>query len=485
MSAAAKPEEVERPRARGDRWTRRRFAWWLGAVTVVGGAWRVAYVLAFTRYENGHVYDDFYYLSQSWYLTHGHFFLQLSGHGPDAAHPPLTSFVLVPATYLFGIHPGTTPQRLTMAVIGTLTITLVGLLGRQVLGPRGGVLSAAMAAAYPNMWLPDGIVMSEALSMALTTLVLLGVYRLLRRPSYAVGVGTAVACGLDVLTREELVLFLPFLVLPAALAASEWQWRRRLALGAVTIVVTLLTVAPWWGRNLATFKEPVFVSTGQGAVLLGSNCPQTYAGPSLGSWSLQCSVAVRPAADPSVTSARQQAKALHFAQRHLGRLPTVLAARVGRLWDAFEPVQMAAIDVNEGRPEPASLAGLAAYYLFVPLAVGGAVLLRRRRTPLWPLLVPAGVLTAVSLVGYGLVRFRAPFEMCLVVLSATSVDLVVERLGRRWRPGREAWSCPPTGGRPAGLPDALGSPPLGVAEAAYPAARSTGEVGWRTGAHGR
>jgi hypothetical protein len=202
------------------------------------------------------------------------------------------------------------------------------------------------------------------------------------------------------------------------------------------VVVAGLTVGPWVGRNLATFKDPTFVSTGQGPVLLGANCPATYAGYNLGSWSLQCSVAVRPAADPSVESARQQHKALSYLDHHLGRLPVVVAARVGRLWDLYRPIQMAQVDVNEGRPYWASLAGLAVYYLLLPLGVAGVVVAVRRRATVWPLLVPAGVLTVVSAVGYGLVRFRAPFEPCLVVLAAVSLGAAWERVGSRRAPPR-------------------------------------------------
>jgi hypothetical protein len=113
----------------------------------------------------------------------------------------------------------------------------------------------------------------------------------------------------------------------------------------------------------------------------------------------------------------------------------VALARAGRLWDFYAPVQMARLDVNEGRPVPASIAGLVFYYcLLLPAAVG-VVVLRRRRTVQWPLLVPAGVLTLVAVVDYGLVRFRAPFEVSLVVLAAVALDAVWRRLvGRRARP---------------------------------------------------
>jgi len=109
----------------------------------------------------------------------------------------------------------------------------------------------------------------------------------------------------------------------------------------------------------------------------------------------------------------------------------VVLARVGRLWDFYQPIQMADLDVNEGRPPPASLAGLGFYYALLPLGIVGIVIYRRRRVGQWFLLVPAGVLTLVAAVFYGSVRFRTPFEVCLVVLAAPPLVLAGRRLGQR------------------------------------------------------
>ena len=86
---------------------------------------------------------------------------------------------------------------------------------------------------------------------------------------------------------------------------------------------------------------------------------------------------------------------------------------------------------------PAALWGLGIYYAMLPLAVSGIVMYRRRRIDQWYLLVPAGVTTIVSALVYGTVRFRAPFEVCLVVLAAPPLVLLAERLsGHRPRDQR-------------------------------------------------
>ena len=343
------------------------------------------------------------------------------GHGPDAAHPPMTSFVITPVTYFFGLHLGETPQRLTMAVLGSAVVLFVGLLGRRVAGPRVGIVAAVVAALYPNMWIPSGIVMSETVSMLFIVLILLAAYRFLDSPGIANGVLLGIGCGLEILTRAELVLLLPLLLVPATFALRGVPWGRRLLLTGASLLAALIVVAPWVGRNVAAFSDPTFVSTGEGPVLLGANCPLTYAGSGLGSWSLQCSIEVPPAQDQSVESARQFDAGLHYLEGHSSRLPLVIAARVGRVWDLYEPAQMVHTDVNEGRPVPASFAGLLSYYLLLPFAVAGVVVLRRRSVKVWPLLVSAVAVTVIAATSYGQVRFRSEFEVSLVVLAGAGI----------------------------------------------------------------
>lgn len=424
---------------------RRRFWWWLGAIVLVALAWRVLYVVLFTRYENAHLYDAAWYELQALTLTSGHFFSVPFSTGPDAGHPPLTSLVITPVTYFFKLHQGATPQRLTMAVLGAVVVLLTGLLARSLAGPRVGLVAAAVAAAYPNMWMPNGIVMSETLTMLFVALILLGVYRLLRAPTWQTAALVGLAVGLEMLVRAELVLLVPCLVVPAALVVPGVPWPRRLLLAGVAVLVAALTVGPWVGRNLAAFADATFLSTGEGPVLAGANCPSTYYGPSIGGWSITCSIDVPHAHDQSVESARQEAAGLRYARHHLGQLPLVVLAREGRVWDVFEPVQMAHGTVGEGRPVPASLGGMFSYYALVPFAFLGILALRRRGVRVWPLLVIAAVVTVVAAVTYGLIRFRAEFEVPFVVLAAVGLEAAARRaLGavRRHRRGAAAGERP-------------------------------------------
>jgi 4-amino-4-deoxy-L-arabinose transferase-like glycosyltransferase len=405
-----------------------RFAPALTAITAGALLLRVWYVLAYTRYQNHTLYDSFWYYGTTLGLHLGEFFRTPFSVSPTAAHPPMTTLLLAAGTFIIGLHGGTTSALLVMALLGSAVVACVGLLGRSMAGPWVGLTAAILAAVAPSFWMPSGIMMSETPAMLFMVLVLLAVVHLLRSPTVLAAVLLGLAFGAEALTRAELILFVPGLLIPATLLVRTSLRRRFLLLGAALVAMTLV-LAPWVGRNLVTFTDPTYISSGNGLVLLGANCPQTYSGPDIGLWSVQCAESAKGGGDESVQSSRDQHAAVHFMEHHTDRLPIVLLVRIAREWGFYNPVQMAQVEAGEGRPVIASLAGLGFYYFLLPFAVAGSVILRRRRIAQWFLLVPAAVVTLISALFFALERFRAPFEVCLVVLAAPAIVLLLQRLG--------------------------------------------------------
>jgi 4-amino-4-deoxy-L-arabinose transferase-like glycosyltransferase len=403
-------------------------------IVLLALALRVGYVLTVTRHDH-HLYDAVFYELEARKLADGRGFVdpfpgRYSGE-PEAGHPPLTVLVLAPAAEL----PGDSQlwMRLTMAALGTATVLLTGLLGRALAGERTGLLAAAVAAVYPNLWMNDGLLMPETLAALTTVGAVLLAYRLLRRPTAGTALGLGAACGLAALSRAELLLLVPLLALPAAWAACRRDPHAQLRLLGGVVGATVLVVGPWIGFNLARFEKPTFLSTGDGGALVGANCPRTYDGSSIGFWTIYCVPLHRPPGDLSVASDRYRTKAVDYARAHAGRLPVVVLARVGRLLGVYAPRQLVNYTVSEGRPKWASYLGLVTFLLFLPLAVLGARRLRRRGQPIWPLLAPAVLVLVAAALVYGTPRFRAPAEPSVVVLAAVGAAAL---LARRW----PAWS---------------------------------------------
>jgi 4-amino-4-deoxy-L-arabinose transferase-like glycosyltransferase len=436
---------------------RRRFIVTLLLIVAVAAAIRTGFVLAVAQHDR-HFYDAAYYELEADTVAHGGGFTDpflplTQPHAPrmpSAQHPPLTVLVLTPVAW--ATNGSQLAMRFTIVVLGAATVLLVGLLGREIAGEGVGLLAAGIAALYPFLWVNDGLIMSETVTALTVVAALLLAYRLVRRPRLLTAAGLGAVCGLATLARAEVVLLAPLLAGWLLLSRRLATWRSRLTSAAAVLVASGLVIGPWFGYNLTRFQDTTFVSTNDGIALLGSNCYVTYYTSAIGFTTLtpgQCLPANPPPGDDSVAARAYRDKAFTYMRGHLQRLPVVLAARVGRDWSLFRPQD--AVSENEGRPGWVTDWGLALYYPLLALAVGGAVVLWRRRAPVWPLLVPVIIVTASTLVSYGQVRFRVEAEPVLVVLASVAMAA----LFTWWRRRRRQSS---TGGARAEVGDAPSHP---------------------------
>jgi len=426
----------------------RRFWRILLLIALAALALRVGYV-AFAKTNQPIHGDQLFYNAEANRLARGDGFLEpfdpqalsrgviREGKGPAADHPPLTVIVLAPVSFV--TSQALIPQRLTMSVLGTVAVVVIGLLARRLAGDRAGWIAAGIAAIYPNLWVNDGLIMSETIATLVVALALLYAYRLIREPNIWNALIVGALCGLGALTRAELVLLVPLLAVPAALAARSVATAQRLKLAGIGVLAAAVLVAPWVGYNLARFDEPTYLSTNDGIALLGSNCDSVYFGDGEGLTDLKC-LGPNPRGDQSVDSKIFRDRAFDYIRDHKKRAVLVAFARVGRTWSLYRPWDMVSYNKGEGREGWVTTLGLIAYYPLLIAAVAGWVVMRRRRRRSWPLLVPALIVTIASAATYGQTRFRVPAEPTLVVLAAVAIAAVVARdwPARRKQPARPA-----------------------------------------------
>ncbi|MEA2426478.1 MAG: hypothetical protein QOF37_106 [Thermoleophilaceae bacterium] len=384
------------------------FARWLAAIAAGGLAVRLIYTLALTPHLRG-LGDAMYYHGIAQAVGDGRGFVDPAFGTPTALHPPLFPLVLALPSAL-GLD-SYNAHRVVVCLIGTGTIAGVGLLARHVAGERAGLLAAGVAALSPVLVSADSAVMSETLLGLLVVMCALCAYRLRERPTAARAALLGALIGLAALTRGE-ALLLVLLLLP---------WRRP-KLAAALVAACAVTLAPWTVRNLSDFRRPVLLSTNEGGLIAGANCPSTYRGRDIGSWDIRC-VRARIGSDESEAAAQAQRAGLDYARHHAGRLPLVLLARLERTFELLQPVRQA--EQAEGRAEGLELAGAVVWFLLLPLGASGLVLLRRRGVPLAPLLAPFVLVLAATLVGYGVPRFRHPADVALAVLAGVALDALI------------------------------------------------------------
>jgi 4-amino-4-deoxy-L-arabinose transferase-like glycosyltransferase len=411
----------------------------LGIVVLLGLAWRIFYVTVIGT-PDGTGGDPFYYHAQANLLAHGHGFAdpfgwQLNHHlfRPTAQHPPLYTMALSVVS-LFG-GESYMAHKIASGVIGAGTVLVVGLVGRRVGGPRAGVIAGVIAAAYPNFWLVDGVVLSEDLFALTIGLTILAAYRFRDRPEVLSACFVGATIALAALVRGEAVMLGVFLAIPLILLTKTIPFPRRAVLLVIAGVACVVVLAPWVFRNLTAFKEPVTLSTNSYGVLAVANCDQTYHGELLGFWYFNCDPGSK--GDESQRAIASRDRGLRYMRDHKGRVPVVVAARLGRVWEVFRPWQNASFTQFEGRPLWGARAGLFSYYALALLAIPGFWFVHRRRLTLIPLLAQVVLVCAIAAYAYGSVRFRLPAEVVIVALAALTIDT-----GIRWFTSRRTDPVP-------------------------------------------
>jgi 4-amino-4-deoxy-L-arabinose transferase-like glycosyltransferase len=424
----------------------RAFALRLLAIALGALAVRVVYIVLLTPHQAG-IGDFYYYQDLATAIAKGYGYVDpasaYAGHAqPTAAHGPLWPQLLsvVSRAGLAGSELGEhgpggyVAHRLTGAVVGTGTVVAIGYLGRRVAGAPVGLIAAAIAALYPVLIAADGSLLTESLFGLCVAGAMLIAYRVLDAPSGWWALALGLAIGLAALTRAEGLLLVPLLALPVV-------WRRRTPVGVLAarlglvVLGVAVTVGPWTIRNWDRFDRVVLVSNNNGSVIAGANCHATYYGRNVGLWDYACAqIAATP--NEAEAAARQRDKGIDYAGDHPGRLPVVMAVRVLRAFDLYQPWRGAGY--NEGRAVTVSRIGLVFYWLLLPVAVLGAVALRARRAPLRVLLAPVLLVVFVSALGWGITRFRHAAEISIVILAAVGVSYALDRFKRASTPTR--WS---------------------------------------------
>jgi 4-amino-4-deoxy-L-arabinose transferase-like glycosyltransferase len=275
--------------------------------------------------------------------------------------------------------------------------------------------------------------MSENATQLCVALWLLAVYAYWRDPRLRNGILMGAATGLAALTRSELALLFVVTVLPVVLFALRGADRRtKLKQVGAALGVGALVIAPWSIFNTLRFGEPVAITTGQGAVLSAGACDETFYGTYIG-FAANCFQGSWPEdANEIERDVKPRRQAIEYYEDHLGRVPIVVAARVGRVWNLFRVGQSTYLDWwYEGRGRGASWTGLVFYYCMLPFGIAGLVAMRRRKQTILPIIGLAVCVTAAVAPTFGDIRYRAPFEVGLVLVAGVGVDATWRHVAQR------------------------------------------------------
>lgn len=420
----------------------RNFRRWLVAITLLGLAVRLVYILVERAGPDFHAAPGvvggdafFYHKGAQLFREHGfispHAFHFENRIEPAADHPPLYLIWLAIPSFFDILSP--LSHMVWSALLGTVTIVLVGLLGRIVAGDRVGLVAAFLAAIYPNIWSHDGFLVSETMAIAMVTLTLLLAYRYAAEPTTGRAFVMGLAGALAALSRAELALLFPLALIPLIVRVREQTGRERFRRLVAAGMAALIPIAPWVGFNLVRFERPVLLSSGFEVTLRSATCDETYYGEFTGYWSARCAEELRgtvitPEMDQSEEAVEFRRAAFEYLGDNLDRLPVVILARWGRITGLWKPSQQVSLEqFPEGRERWVAWTALSMWYPLGLLAIAGAVVLRRRRALLFPLLaMPIAVWFTITVM-FATTRYRATAETTIVVLAAVAIDAFLRR----------------------------------------------------------
>ncbi|HVM09505.1 MAG TPA: glycosyltransferase family 39 protein [Acidimicrobiales bacterium] len=360
---------------------------------------------------------------------------------PTAEYGPAYPFVLSVATRA-GVDT-TWGQRYLGAVLGGLSIALTGFAGRRIASSLAGLVASALLAASPLVVQHDTALLTEGLAVVAAAALLLAAASHVDRPGPLAAAGVGAIIGAAALVRADALLLVPLVGVPVVVAATFRRQGGRAAAvhGAAVVAGVVVIAAPWGVRNASRLDANVGLSTNTATVIAGANCDDTYDGSLLGYWRFGpgCfegySTEDLVASGEAAVARSHMDRGLSYIGDNLGRLPSVVGARVLRVWGAWDVDQLAFLAGLEGKSARWERWGIVAGWFTSLLAIVGIarIAIGRVRRPVMAMLL-AGPLVAVTVsaaLTYGNVRFRAGAEPALAVAAAIAITRLAGRLRAR------------------------------------------------------
>jgi 4-amino-4-deoxy-L-arabinose transferase-like glycosyltransferase len=252
------------PNSRTDSLTWRRG---LTCIVVAAALVRVAIIVASPHFLLWGDPVDYQQHAVSIAAGHGYPSTEIATPGtPSAFRPPGYPYLLGALYAVAGVHPDA--GRLLGALLGVLTVVLIGYLARALWSPRVGLVAAGLASVFLPLASLNVTLVSESLFVPIEVGFALSLLMCVRRPDRARWIVLAgFLCGLAVLTRVVADLW----IIPMAMAifASSPTKRAGLRRAAAAAAVVVVTLTPWAIRNLVEFHAFVPISTEGGYTMAG------------------------------------------------------------------------------------------------------------------------------------------------------------------------------------------------------------------------
>jgi 4-amino-4-deoxy-L-arabinose transferase-like glycosyltransferase len=360
--------------------------------------------------------------------------------GPTAYFPPGFPYFLAAVDEIDG---NTTPRggavqpaRLSQALLGTVTVALVGLVAFEAFGETIALIALALAAIYPVLIELSAALVAENLMAAL---ILAATWSMLRARGSPRPYGWIAAAG--VLTGLATLTHVNSIVVIAPLAYAGWRVRRGWTAPVALVVATLLTLTPWLVRDIVELHRFTPVTDESGITLVGTyNSASASYAPVPYKWRLYYGIPgerslIRKSSrlsEPELSS-RLESQAFHYIGDHPLAPVEVAYHNSLRLLELEGSFAWHASAAAQGLPLDAARVGVLGFWIVCLLALAGACSRAVRAAPRWLWVVPLLLWLTVALVNAETPRFREPVDTFLILSAACALAAApraVRRLAR-------------------------------------------------------
>lgn len=384
-----------------------RFMWAIWALAFIA-----CVLIDFGYFPNAPVFpDEHRFLASANHLVANGAFASAGGR---AWEMPGTALFFAPFVLLFG-HEPVRAVRLMQAILLLGQSALLGWIAWRLFANRWtAVLAATMAAFYPFFLFYPGLLLSEPLFDFLLVASMASLYWWQSR-GCRVDRAFVVTCVLFAATTyvKATLLFLPPLLMAAAVLASHHGMRRAIGILLASTLLFSICLTPWWVRNQLVLGHFVAFTTGSAQNLYLGNNPHNVTGGI--SWGKDVDPAVvariRAITDEVDQQKAFMAEAVRYIIAHPGNFVRMMGVKFLRFWNIV--------------PNADTYQGLA-FKLISALTFGPVLLLAiacavGRCAPfgrLSPIYLLIAFFTLVYTVTIASLRYRLPLEPFLIVLAA-------------------------------------------------------------------
>ncbi len=374
--------------------------------------------------------------------------------GPTAYFPPAFPYSLAVVDLIDGHQAGGKTaigaERVAQAVVGTVSVGLLGLVAFEVFGGSVAVAALAIGALYPVFVELSGTLVAENLLLVFELAAIWTALRA-RRARRLGGVylwiaATGVLTGLATLTHENAAVFaLPLGVAAWSAVRARAPARARrprlwaLAGPAVLMLCACAMIAPWTIRNTVELHHFVPISDETGITLLGTyNATSAAARPVHYKWDLFLKMpefaAIAKAAhryDEVQLSDHLQSRALDYIRAHPFSPVDVAFHNTLRMFELEGSFAWHASYDAIGLPARAAGIGVVSFWALLALAIAGLFTSVRREAPGWLWAFPVLYWLSIAFVNVETPRFREPIDPFFILLAACAVATAARR-ARLW-----------------------------------------------------